>query len=190
MYDKIRIMKIGDLLYFAPKISFKGLNFDSPDIVEKFHKRIDAYYLAPACSFMDSEQGFPAMVLLVSCMDAIGRYACEPATNRVRYVKWLETALPELFPDNQTATKFYEDVRCGAVHEARIKSGCVFTFEISPAIYVEDGIMAVNPLLLSEHVTVAIDNFCKKVAADENLLAKFQKALKQDFKKDLDNANT
>jgi hypothetical protein len=184
-------MKIGDLLYFAPGVSFNGLNFNSPDIVGKFHKRIEAYYLAPARSFMGSKQGFPAMVLLVSCMDAIGRYASvKPLGNKVRYVAWLQIALPQIFSKEKDAIQFYEDVRCGIVHEAVVKSGCVFSFAIGKPIFVEDGIMAVNPQLLAENVTDALNSFCKKVADDASLLENFQKALKDDFKKDLENANS
>jgi hypothetical protein len=180
-------MKIREILYFAPDISFNGLDFNSPEIVEKFRKRLEGFYLAPARLHVDRAEGFPAMVLLVSCMDAIGRYASnnKRGTNRDRFVGWLQTALPHIFSKIDDATQFYLDVRCGAVHEARVKMGCVFTFEIGNTIFVEDGIMAVNPRLLAEEVTNALDQFCKTVASDAENLAKFQKLLNDDFKNDL-----
>jgi len=124
-------MKIKDHLYFAPGVRFSDLTIHSPKIVEKFHQRIESYYLEPARLLTKEEQAFAATVLLVSCLDALARYdSADPKNNwgnRKRYIDWLKTTMPKVFSE-KVATAFYDDIRCGAVHEARIKNGCAFTF--------------------------------------------------------------
>jgi hypothetical protein len=177
-------MKIGEHLFFAPNVRFADLDVDDPIIVQHFHSRIDGYYLAPA-RLLAKHHAFAAVLLLASSIDAIARYASQPGEcNRCRYVRWLHTALPCL-SSKLLATRFYEDFRCGLVHEARAKDGCVFTSQIRHPVVVENGVMAVNPELFADEVFQALDTFCKCLKVSAGALAEFQKALKRDFKKEM-----
>jgi len=102
-----------------------------------------------------------------------------------RYVAWLQAELPELFPDEKVAEQFYKDIRCGSVHEGRVKNGCVFDFVPDRPITVKDGIMAVNPEHLIAPVANALVRFCKATVADAKRLAMFQQKLKADFQREL-----
>ena len=185
-------MKIKDHLYFAPGVSFHGLNVYAPDILGKFRRRIEGYYLEPARLLTKEEHAFAATVLLVSCLDALARYdSINPKNsggNRKRYIDWLNANMPKVFSEN-FATIFYDDIRCGAVHEARIKNGCVFTFYTGSAIFCENNIMAVNPERLADHVTDALNQFCEARTADPSKLKKFQDDLKDDFNIELKTSN-
>src|SRR6185369_11765370 len=114
-------MKIGECVFFAPKIRFSDLDVDSPTIVEHFHSRLNGYYIAPARALSQKDHCFAAVLLLASCIDAIARYALmQKRGNHERYVAWLQTAIPSL-KSKPAATQFYKDFRCGLVHEARAK---------------------------------------------------------------------
>jgi hypothetical protein len=173
-------MKIGNLLYFAPSISFRDIDVDGPEIVRQFKARIEGYYLAPADSLIERNDAFSAVLLLASSLDALGRYDLPNLrTNRIRYITWLQKWMPS-FSEELNATIFYENIRCGLVHEARAKFGCEFNFGIITPVDVEGNIMAINPILLAVEVRSALETFCRE-RENASALAAFQTALKKDF---------
>jgi hypothetical protein len=174
-------MKIGEHLYFAPGVRFNQLNVNDPMIIQHFHSRIEGYYLIPAKILAEKEDyAFPATLLLASAIDAIARDDSRPARNRERYVGWLQIAFPCL-ATKPLAEQFYDDFRCGLVHEARAKNGCVFTTFIGGPVFVENGIMAINPQRFAKDVFQALDNFCAKLKNFPDALKKFQNQLKKRF---------
>lgn len=181
-------MRIDDLLFFAPGVHFGQLNIDSPEIVEIFRRRVEAFYLNPAELLIDQKHAFAVTVVLASAMDTLSYYDPVPPKdqgNTIRFTVWLQTAMSNFFPDRPTAMKFYKDIRCGAVHEGKITKGCVFDFNLGETISVEDGIMAVNPAQLLIPVREALTKFCVDTVNDPVRLADFQKTLKKDFEKEL-----
>ena len=52
----------------------------------------------------------------------------ETRNNKARYVRFLRTYLGDLFPDDNKARVFYEQIRCGILHSAQTKCGSQLTF--------------------------------------------------------------
>ena len=178
-------MKIGEHLFFAPGVRFADIDVNDQSVINHFHSRIEAYYLNPAKTLLKNEDyAFPATLLLASAIDAIARYASKPAPNRVRYIGWLQTELP-CVSAKPLAEQFYDDFRCGLVHEARAKNGCVFTTLTARSVFVEKGIMAINPKYLVQDVSVALDSFCANLKKSPIAFLKFQNELKRDFQHEL-----
>lgn len=178
-------MKIGDFLYFAPGIRFDSLDLASPEIVDHFRSRIRGYYLGPARMLADQGHAFGAVVLLASAIVALARFE-RPARerNQVRYTNWSKVYVPSL-GTKDSADKFYDDFRCGVVHEGRAKKGCVFTTEIGRAVWVEDGIMAVHPVRFWEEISQVLETFCARTLDSPALLQNLQRQLRDDFKAEM-----
>lgn len=66
-------MKIGDILYFAPKIRFGEVDLNGPRLPEQFKCRMAGLYVTPAEQCARGGHAFAAGVLLVSCIDALAR---------------------------------------------------------------------------------------------------------------------
>jgi hypothetical protein len=183
-------MKIGDYLYFAPGIPFDAFNADHVDAAGFFRARIEGYYLVPARLLAEAGHAFASVLLLASAMDALARYAM-PKTMTVhdRCVGWFREAMPTVFSE-QDAEIFYNNFRCGLVHEARVKEGCVFTTDVANPVVVESGLMAVNADLLAKEVSQALNYFCKVFLAKPGRLTAFLNQLKTDFQNELRSTDT
>lgn len=119
-------MRVDDILFFAPEIPFFSVNPNSPELISQFCARIQSYYLSPALELAERDEAFPAGVLLVAAVDALARYDPRCTNSETRYTDCLVRELPS-FADFRSAKRFYDDFRCGLVHEARIKNGCEFS---------------------------------------------------------------
>jgi hypothetical protein len=183
-------MQIGDCLYFAPGIRFQDLKLDSPEVVQQFKVRIEGYYLEPAGllaekRFVD-KYAFASVLLLASAIDGMSHFEPQPGKkgNKEQYVAWAHLYVPSL-PTEDMALKFYKQIRCGVVHEARAREGGVFTTETGEPIKIEKGLMAVNPQRFGPEVAQVLEAFCNRTANTPNLLQAFQDQIRKDFAAEL-----
>ena len=178
-------MRIGDYLYFAPDIRFDKVQLDSPEVVRQYQKRIEGYYLEPARMLASKGYGFGAVTILASALDALARFE-RPLTekNRKRYISWTSKHVPSLTALD-FARQFYDDFRCGVVHEGRAKAGCVFVPKTAYTIKVEGNLMGVNPEKFADEITQVLEDFCTRTESTPALLQHFQDQLKADFAKEL-----
>ena len=177
-------MRIGDSLYFAPDIRFDEVLLDSPEVVRQYQTRIEGYYLEPARMLAAKGYGFGAVTILASALDALARFE-RPLTekNRKRYIGWTSKHVPALTALG-FARQFYDDFRCGVVHEGRAKAGCVFVPRTAYTINVEGNLMGVNPERFADEVTQVLEDFCARTETTPALFRHFQDQLKADFTKD------
>jgi hypothetical protein len=176
------------VLFFAPEIPFFSLDPNSEEIVDHFKARIEGYYLKPS-EMLCRRIPFAAGVLLVSCADALARYdprvPPEKKTNTDRYAWWIKNNLPS-FQTNGLAKRFYQEFRCGLVHEARVKKGSAFTdADKGKTVWIEGDFIFVNPCYLLDELSGALVAFCRYLHDVPAARGWFQTELTADFDADL-----
>lgn len=182
--------QIDGTFFFAPGIPFSVVDTETEEIVDQFRKRIDGFYLEPAAQLCKRGNAFAAGVLLVSCVDALSRYdprvPPEKTTkNTERFTWWVKSSLPS-FEHSTLALRFYQEFRCGLVHEARIKKGSAFTdANTGHTIWAHGEFLFVNPSRLLHELAGALDAFCNHLHHSASALGWFQVELAADFNADL-----
>lgn len=180
-------MRIGDFLYFAPGIKFSEVDVVSGrELPHQFERRITGYYLEPSFEASQKGHAFAAGLLLVSCIDALARVhgAGVRDTNK-RFPRWCRENLPCF--KNGYSKRFYLDFRNGLVHEARIKRGGEFTFEMHEAVAMRDSRLSVNPQLLGKEIAQALSKFIAELGESEVKRREFLEYIKKDFSYELNN---
>ena len=187
-------MRIGDILYFAPEIKFKDLDFDDTEsIVNAFQNRINGYYLAPAVDLANHGHWFGAGVICVAAIDSLARYAYGGGV-RIRIVRWLCNNIAEFRntdPSNSDQTlafRFYEEFRNGLVHEGRIKNGGQFSGDFD-FINIIENVMIINSGHLVDRTSNGLDNYRERLLANNANREQFLARLIEDFKIDLQKVN-
>jgi hypothetical protein len=67
-------MRIGDVLYFAPKIRFAELDFnDVPALVRAFQSRVEGFYLDPAARALAAGDGFAGGLVCCAAIELIAK---------------------------------------------------------------------------------------------------------------------
>jgi hypothetical protein len=186
-------MKIGDILYFSPKFKFIDLEFENEEtLIKAFDDRVRSLYLEPSYKLLDKEEfAFAVGLICVSMIDLLARISSVRKAVGDRYEKWILKNIPELVENMSTrharcmAKLFYEDFRCGLVHEGRIKNCGQFSYDIDSLAIIEEDIMLVNPKKLLESVERAFANYLEEIKTNENSFREFRDALKRDFGDDV-----
>jgi hypothetical protein len=180
--------RVGDLVYFAPDLLFRDVDVDGPALPEQFARRIIGYYIRPAEECAERGHAFAAGVLLVSCIDALGRLRYGGGVGK-RFKKFTTEELPS-FSDPTLAGRFYDNFRNGLVHEARIKEGCQFSLDRRTTIENYRGVLLVNPRELAREVRGALTRYIATISQSREERSKFSEALKSAHAEDLDLAWT
>jgi hypothetical protein len=185
------VMRKADLLFFADRIQFKDVDLYGPDLPKQFCMRITEFYIRPAEECAGKSYAFAAGVLLVSCIDALARIRYgrlkgtrfRPAPQGTRFKQFVREELPS-FSTDQLAEKFYEDFRCGLVHEALLKNGGQFSCGTEATLDDGEGLLVINPMSLTKEVSSSLRKYLDLLERDPNERAKLATALKQDFARD------
>jgi hypothetical protein len=172
-------MKIGDILYFAPKIHFGEVDLNGPRLPRQFKRRMAGFYVTPAEQCAQGGHAFAAGVLLVSCIDALARLRFGSGVGQ-RFKKFAREEL-QSFPNDDLAERFYDEFRNGLVHEARLKNGAQFSLDRQPTVEQLDGILLVNPKHLAAEVRSALDAYVDLLTRDDAERRKLAKALQEDL---------
>lgn len=179
-------MRIRDVLYFSPKYKFSQLNWDDKDaLIKAFEDRVKGFYLEPAEKLNENKCGFASGLLCVVTIDFLARIATgKEKVKREDFEKWLKDNIEEF--NDQLATKFYKDFRCGLVHEGRIKNCGQFSYESKNLAWSEGKVMIVNPRLLLERIEKAFESYINKIQIEDSAFQNFKNALNRDFKNDFE----
>ena len=190
-------MRIAEILYFAPERRFSELDFENQlKMVDFFEQRINNFYLQPAKKLKEPFEAFAQGLLCVAVIDLLARYTyCPPPTNcnpaKVKgcdFIRWVQQ-IPG-FNDEKIASRFYEDFRCGLVHEGHIKHLGQFSHELDKIVSeVRDGrdlATLVNPMLLLGAIENEFKNFCDTLRTNKAEYNKFVNHLCVDFKMELE----
>jgi len=186
-------MKTEDGLYFAPHVLFKDVDVDGPDFPEQLGERIAGFYLEPAKSCCDTKHAFAAGVLLMCSIDALARYRFPEDSERggERFRKFAREQL-QSFREGDLDDRLYKEVRCGLVHEARLKKGVQFSFEKKQTVDNIEQLLVINPQYLVDEVQCALKNLIKELESDADELAKLVDVIRKEIDEDLavGNANS
>jgi hypothetical protein len=174
-----RVMKIDDVLYFAPGLPFSDVDFDGPRLPSQFEARIIGFYLDPADSCIEMKFAFAAGVLLTTCIDALSRSETGSPDVKMRFTSFCRSHLPSLGGET-IAERFYCEFRNGLVHEARIKKGAQFSFDFDETANQTDGVLIINPAGLTREVREALGAFTQRLKRDPAQLKQFAARLKAD----------
>jgi hypothetical protein len=177
-------MKIGNHLYFAPKILFKEVDLDGCQLPNQFMHRVAGFYLKPANDCIKRGQAFAAGVLLVTAIDALARIRYGAKVRVANRFKRFAGEELQSFADGELAKKFYDQFRNGLVHEARLLNGAQFSLETQSAVEQHSGLVLVNPLLLLKEVSEALDAYIALLNNDATELKKLALLLRDDHRDD------
>ncbi len=158
-------MRKGDNVYFAPDYTFTQLiSTDNPvEVIKAYQERIIGFYFRPARLLNEKKAGFGAGILCFSAIDAIARteYGIDESGERTK--DWISSNLPDFKNlDSKQLGRIYDEFRCGLVHEARIKNGGQFTYDIQNAVEIDkDSIIFINPGILLNQIELAFEDMIK-----------------------------
>jgi hypothetical protein len=124
---------------FSPNYEFCEINpEDFPDLIEKFKDRMDGWYFAPAEILLkEKDTGFPVMAIACIIIDTLAGYfeGVKGDTKESHFEKFLRERIPEFsrtlpkecqdrykeLKGKDFSFAIYKALRCGILHEARIK---------------------------------------------------------------------
>lgn len=180
---------IQDMLYYAPNITFNALlSYKPAEIIDAFESRITDYYLNPAGMLNKNRMAFGAGDLIFDAINAIARYELQGGGVGKRFKEWINK-----LPDFKKLTwaeleRVYDEFRNGVTHEARIKNGGQFTYDIDKAVEIRGGVVLVNPSLLLNQVAEEFKNSIYSIKANEKEQIRISNQIKYDLREDLKRA--
>ena len=186
-------MRIKNELFFSPKHRFSQLDFeDSSEIVEAFRDRVRGFYLDPASRLADTDAAFALGSLCCVTIDFLAKYflGADKATKQT-FVRWLSSIAPQFLErdprnDQQTlAIRFYQDFRCGLVHQGRVLNLGQFSFEPKEVVISDRTGIIVNPRLLLDGIDHAFEAYVINAESKSSVRDRLIKQLKEDFDQEL-----
>src|SRR5665811_2022552 len=151
-------MRIEEHLYFAPGIRFEQVDLEGPELPNQFQLRITGFYIDPAEKLAQRGDVFASGVLLVCCLDAMARFWFGGGSKK-RFISIVNKKIESFINNYDLSERFYNDVRCGLVHESRIKNRGEFSLDFQSTIKCIDNIVFVNPKSLAQEVRAALDSY-------------------------------
>ncbi len=179
-------MRIQDILYYAPNVRLELLVTYPPDkVIDAFESRIENYYLDAANTLNEKGMAFGAGDLIFDAVDAIARYEIDNGRVGKRFKEWI-SRLPDFKKLNwEELERVYDEFRNGVTHEARIKNGGQFTYDIDKAVEIMEGVVLVNPKLLAAQVLQEFKRSISSIKQDEKERDRISNWIKDDLKEDL-----
>ncbi|ADG82846.1 hypothetical protein [Thermincola potens] len=178
-------MNIRDVIYFSPNYRMEDLDFDNRiQILSAFKDRIENYYFKPIQQLNSLHYAFGAGLILVSLVDALARYSSIEDNCGARIKHWLKNNvnLPYTKEEQEEiAKKFYNDFRCGLVHESHIKNSGQFSYDTWKAITYENGFLIINPEAFFSEIKEYFARFLADLKVNDELYKIFFKRIRKDF---------
>lgn len=181
-------MDINGILYFAPSIPFKGVDWDGDRLPKQFRQRIDGFYLTPAECCIAAGHAFAAGLLLASCIDALARLKYQMLDGKAVVSRRIKKFLVEeliSFKAESIAGHVCDQFRNGLVHEARLKGGARFSLDIAETVHEENGLIIINPAQLLIEVRKALNTYIEHLEANKTARTNLANDLKSDLNDDI-----
>ena len=176
-------MRIGELLFFAPGITFDQVDFSGEELPDQFEHRVRSFYLKPAAVCVEAGFAFAAGVLLLACVDALARMKTGMKKVGKRFRKFARDDLTS-FSEGDRAERLYDAFRNGLIHEGRIKDGAQFSFDYQSTVEEMQGVLVINPQLLAQEVEGALKTYIAALRVDKRLRAALIRRLSEDHEAD------
>ena len=134
---------------FSPNYRLEEINEDN--VLDAFKERIECYYFKPIKMLNDSRSGFAAIGLLASVIDILAKTKDHITEHhsRTEYLDWLQEKLGF---EEQCASDFYENFRCGLLHSGCIESGGQVSYNTNKLYILYEGYHFVNPKILLKEI--------------------------------------
>jgi hypothetical protein len=177
-------MRIGDVTYFAPSISFAEVDLSGYMLPGQILARIEGYYLQAADCCIREGFAFAAGVLVVTCIDAVSHFARGPNRFRRKSSRDFRTfARSRLasFRELPDATLLYDAYRNGLVHEARLKKGCQFALGLGRTLDNTGAFPVVDPERLLHEVRDAVYVLVEEMRGSESFREQLIKYVRREF---------
>src|SRR5712692_1344469 len=127
------------------------------EIADQLERRVEGFYLGPADLLNRKAHAFAAGVVCFAAIDAIARYEVSSGYSSDRFKKWI-AKLPDFRQlADEELDLVYDDFRNGLLHEGRIKRTGQFTYKIPRAVHIENGVVLINPRILSGQIRAAFE---------------------------------
>jgi hypothetical protein len=179
----------GGRLFFAPGIGFDQVDPSDAAFPGQFEHRIESLYLTPAQDCVRNDHAFAAGAVLVSCTDALARFKYgRRATVHDRFTDFASTELRSF--GGQLSERFYDEFRNGLVHEARLKLGAQFSFDLGQTVGHSGPLMIINPAHLLDEVRDALRTFVALASSNVNEHKKLASAFVRDHITDFRASNS
>jgi hypothetical protein len=184
-------MRVGDLIYFAPDIRFSDVDLTGETLPDQILARIEGYFLQAADCCIREELAFAAGVLIVTCIDAMSRFAHGP--NRLNrksgqdFRTFARTRLPS-FKGLPAATLLYDNYRNGLVHEARLKNGCQFALGLNRTLDTSGAFPVVDAARLLQELRESVYALVEEMRASKPFREQLVTYVRREFAYELDAA--
>jgi hypothetical protein len=172
-------MRKGKHLYFAPGITFSNVDTTGVNLPQQVGERIRGFYLVPARALAELGHAFASGVMLVTAIDALARLQTDRNDVGGRFQEWCTTHLSS--SKDAISKRFYENFRCGLVHEARIKNGGEFSLDFSETFQENGNILSCNPTFLLAEVEAALNAYIRTLELDPTKLETLRHRICDDF---------
>lgn len=141
--------------------------FDDSAWAKLFFTRCREYYLEPAKKLGRDKHGFAAIVIISALIEyLVSMTTGKGRTTRSLIIRWIKDCLPDYEP---VSKQVYELFRCGLVHNGRVKSGGLCSFDITDRWAMIHGAVVINPDELISAVECAINSMEKSLTKLERL---------------------
>lgn len=139
--------------------------------IDIFCSRIEGRYLEPMDMLIGADvnkNGFAAMALCCLLIETFMQFRegfpqSQKYVNHQYYKKFLLEQLRNVF-DNQTASRFYKDIRCGILHSAQTKYGSCLTFGKEYTVKIQSNdVMMVDIQNMYNCVLVYFNRYCDEL---------------------------
>ena len=166
-------------IFFAKNCKFSQVELDNQGkLAEQFKNRVETYYLTPAENLNQADDAFAAGIMCVATIDllvTVEKGDFTTGENKRRFLGYLKSKFN--FTDHN-AEHFYEDFRCGIVHNGIIKNNGLFSYDyedlIKTVIIERESIIIVNPKKLIEKLCRVFNEYITRVKNDENTYRKLK----------------
>lgn len=139
--------------------------------------RIIGRYMDPIETLIRSDvnkNGFAAMALCCLLIETLlqfreGLPQTPGGENQQYYARFLKEQLGHVF-NNQSAKRFYKDIRCGILHSAQTKNGSCLTFDTDYIVKIQgNGIMMVNIQGIHFELAQYFEHYCEELIDPSNV---------------------
>lgn len=186
-------MKIEDIIYFSKNFRFRNIDWsDKTCVIKAFEDRVSTLYLEPVKELDNNKYFFASGVICVTIIDFLSRIERgSKKTNKKIFIDWLEKNIIDFSKKDMSGTqitraeKFYDDFRCGLVHQGCIKAGGLFSDSIGPLVIVDSGLMVVNPRKLLNELMGITKKYIERLKRDDTAFDNLMNILNEDFKVDI-----
>ena len=180
-------MRVGDHVYFAPKILLRDLDLSNKDfLIDAFEKRMNSYFLEAIKLLNEQENAYGAAIIEFSMIDALAKYSIKKKNKKGEENRIVKILQKDFAINKELADKAYDEFRNGLLHENHIKEKGQLCYATSKAFELEEkGCLIVNPKELEDELKTFFQSYIENLKTDEKTYSLFLRHIKNDFEQEV-----